>query len=207
MDRYAGYTYAIASFLMLLVMVVSIDAIHSTELEWDIRVENLKANWLVAATIWRLEFICAIALGWASFHFAKNESSWYLVGIAHIIMAGLYAVMLGGYPQVMSEEGYRILYYVGQWIFAVSNFLWVFGMAFVISRFSGWFKYTGTILASVLSLAFLGIFLEILTFEDLAYAMPLLVLMYIFNGLVGVKNIRSPRDPEQDVEGELDTSP
>ncbi|MDH5434626.1 MAG: hypothetical protein OEY19_11830 [Gammaproteobacteria bacterium] len=197
MNRYAGYTYAIASFLMLLVMVVYIDAIHSTELEWDVRIENLKANWFVAATLWRLEFVCAIALGWASFHFAKNDSSWYLVGIAHIIMVGLYAVMLGGYPQVMSEEGYRILYHMGHWIFAVSNFLWAFGMAFVFLQFSGWFKYTGTILASVSSLPPLGIFLEILTFEDLAYVMPLAVLMYIFNGLVGVKYIRSTHDPEQ----------
>lgn len=117
MSKIAGYVYALGSLLMLIVMLVSTEALSSTDVEWNVRIDNLKNDWLIAATIWRLEFVCVLCLAWSSFHFSSRHSAWYIVAIAHILMMMLYGIMLGGYPEVSTEEGYKILYKIGLWFF------------------------------------------------------------------------------------------
>jgi len=201
MDKKAGYTFAIASIAMLVAVVSFISLVESPDVDWQLRIANLNEQWLLISSIWRIEAICVIALSWAAFHFAKSDSAWYLVGIGHILMLTEYAVMLAGYPEVKTEEGFMLMNQLALWIFATSNFIWLIGMALVYTRFFGWIKYAGIILASISATGFFGIFLGILTMKHAMLAGPLAALLYVLNAWVGVRYLTS-----SSLEGQLESA-
>ncbi|WP_394176633.1 hypothetical protein [Thalassotalea litorea] len=190
MDKAAGYTFILGSILMVVLMLIPYEEANATSLDWDIRLEALMSNWNFVATIWRFELTAAIALAWSSFHFAKENSSWYLVAIAHVIYIVMYGVMLAGYPEARTQEGYNTLFQIALWIFSVANLLWVLGIGLIVSQYSGWLKYVGFITTSILSLTMIGVFFRLLTFEDVYYVMPLVIVVYLLNIIIGAKYVK-----------------
>jgi hypothetical protein len=187
MNKIAGYTFTAASLGMFIMILLYVVALQTPAGDWLVKVAHIEANWTLLATHWRIEFLCAVALSWVALHFSSRSSWWYLVAIGHMLMLVEYVLMLGGYPEVKSEEGFHLVNQMAIWVFAASNLVWLAGMVGVYSGASAWLKSTGMVLSGVCALIFLAFVLGFVTMKQAAIAGPLVMLLYLLNAWYGIR--------------------
>jgi hypothetical protein len=187
MNKIAGYTFSVASLGMFSMVLLYVVALQLPAGDWLERVAYLKVNWTLIATHWRIEFLCVVALSWVAFHFSSRSSWWYLVAVGQLLMLVEYMLMLGGYPQVESEEGFQLVNQMATWVFAASNLVWLAGMVGVYSGASAWLKSTGMVLSGLCALFFLVFVLDFVTMKQAAIAGPLILLLYLLNAWYGIR--------------------
>ena len=187
MNKIAGYSFCVASLGMFSMVLLYVIVLQPPAGDWLERVAYIKANWTLLATHWRIEFLCAVALSWVALHFSSRTSWWYLVAIGQLSMLVEYMLMLGGYPEVKSEEGFQLVNRMAIWIFAASNLVWLVGMAGLYSGASAWLKSTGMVLSGVCALFFLAFVLGFVTMKQAAVVGPLVMLLYLLNAWYGIR--------------------
>ncbi len=152
-------------------------------------------NWQLISGIWRAETILAIFIALSSLYFAiKTQSlSWITIAFAHILMTAMYAFMLGGYYITMENFNkmphvLQMLFNIATWIFALSNLLFLTGMAFLYYKnknLKRWLSNISFAIALLGSILMLLLFLEIVSFTDILFVGPLIMMLYAVNVYYG----------------------
>ncbi|MBD3616059.1 MAG: hypothetical protein HUJ22_05750 [Gracilimonas sp.] len=195
--KVAAYLWSIGSllfFVSILLFVFVYQPSSGTDAD---KTSQILSEWVLVATIWRVEAIAAVLIAVSSWYFAtvKQSISWFLISFAHIVMILMYANMLGSYPVAAEfyNESPRLFPMLNDkaiWIFGFSNLLFLTGLAGVYltnKTLPKWMVWTGVIISFLGALASLALYFELITFADLNIGGPLILILFLLNFYLGLK--------------------
>jgi len=195
MTKIAGILFAAASLGMFILIIIYIFVYNPPTGNWQEKLNHLNEHWILASTIWRFEFLAVVIYAFIAFYFSQFNPWWYLVAIGHLFMLFEYALMLGGYPNVLSKETFRIVNEMAIWVFAGSNFIWLTGMTGVYLKEQDWlpYKYVGAGLTFLCSILYMTMVLGFTTMSDLFIVGPLVLILYPVNAYYGLRILQFQR--------------
>jgi hypothetical protein len=95
--------------------------------------------------------------------------------------------MLGGYRQVVTEEGFNLVNGLAQWVFIASNFIWLVGMTAVYLTEGGWLRLAGAVLSALCALLVFLILTGLGGPGLLMIVGSLVILLYFLNAYYGFR--------------------
>ena len=185
--RRSGVLFSIASIMMFTCILLYLLVYQPPSGSWQERIHHMDDRWALISAIWSTEFFAIVLTAWIAFNFAHINNWWNLVAIGHLFMMVEYALLLGGYPSVESQESFQILNHLATWIFASSNLIWLAGMAGVYLSEKGWIKYLGAGLALLSGLMFLTVVIGLTTLEQVLVGGFIVNVLYLINAYYGIK--------------------
>lgn len=197
MNKTAGMLWSIGSLGIFVVVVLYVGVYQPPSGVDAEKATHLLNHWTLISNIWRAEMAFVLLLTISSLYFAIRSMSiaWITVGFGHIIMATMYPLMLGGYP--IASEYYAdvptlfpLINKIAVWIFAVSNILFLIGMASVFyadNLMKKWLSRTGMFLSLMALVLFIALYFDLLTFNQVIIVGPLVNIIYLINVYYGIK--------------------
>lgn len=164
----------------------------------------LQANWILAKSMWLVEFLATVTLAIAGFmlrdrrHEATalvpGKLAWTIVGVAALSLLPMYALMLGGYPtaaEVVASQPqlFGVLDEITLFIFHAGNALLFIGFAAAFHAESraatlpAWLGISGMLLALVAAISAIALLLGV---NGLAFLAPLGLLAFLLVGCLGI---------------------
>ena len=193
----AAYLWSLGSILFFGAIIAFIFIYQPVSGTDAAKTDQLLNDWDLVSNIWRAETLAAVMLAFSSTYFAitRRSLSWISVAVAHIVMITMYGYLLGAYPIAAEYHGdtpylFAMVNDTAVWIFGLSNFLFLLGMAGIYysdELLNKWFSRAGTVISLVGTLGALALFFDMISFSDLNIGGPLILLLYLLNAYLGLR--------------------
>ena len=189
--KLAKILWTIASFYILVVGFIYIIVLKDTPSEGSERYQFILENWSLYEYQWKAEFLIAVFLASSSLilaNYSKN-SGFYLITVGQIVIAVAFPISIGITPNaspelaaIIGKAGHHLVNF--GYLISLGGF---FTLHWNQKILAVWLRITALVLSTLSFLAFLAFFVDLISSTVAQKAMLLVILLYIINGILGVK--------------------
>ena len=151
--------------------------------------QYINDNWAAYSGHWKAEFLIMTLITIGAIYFALNlkNISWTIISVGQIIILLTYPFMMGGYHETPYELA-KMANQMALLTFVFGNLIFLAGLFHLYLHtdvLKAWLRYIALTISGIATIAFLLIFIGVITWKDAMLMGPLINALYLINAYYG----------------------